>query len=91
MMNEIAERWARYVAKRPMGAGWCLIPIISGLVFIALHFLLGFSRMDLFYVGIISISTGFHLFERAGFLTVLEASKDQHSSSRPQRKATARG
>ena len=88
-MNELAERWARHVAQRPMGAGWGLVAAVNGALFIALFFVLDLSSMSVFLAGALMIMTGFHLFERAGFLRLLEDGKARDASDRPEREGAA--
>ncbi len=79
MLKDLARRWANHVSRGTRSLVPSMVLICNGLLFVLIY-ILGVRSEVLLGLAILIIYVGFHLFERAGLLMLLDGN---NSASEP--------
>jgi|GEM_PF-6772993 len=73
-LEKLARNWAGFVRRDSRPIKWCIVMVVNGLAFFVIDVFV-FQGTILLVLGIVMLVTAFMLFERSGFIQLLE---DKH-------------
>lgn len=73
MVKNLSKKWALWASKDSRPLFWSCISLIHGLVFLSLYLSDLVPSVIMVIVSVIFLETAFLLFERAGFIQLIES------------------